>query len=108
MFLYENMSVHMYPIKGFVAKPLPVNFFRLFSDHFFTVVRRSSAAPVSSAAPKKESFDRGGQTGPPRSNDLFFGAADDTGAADDRPTTVKNDPRTTEKSLQAVVLLQIL
>ena len=28
-------------------------------------------------------FDRGGQTGPPRSNDFFFGAADDTGAADD-------------------------
>ena len=26
-------------------------------------------------------FDRGGQTGPPRSNDFFFGAADDTGAA---------------------------
>ena len=54
-------------------------------------------------------FDRGGQTGPPRSNDFFFGAADDTraawtsgrtsgrtpgrtpaddtGAADDRPPT---------------------
>ena len=31
-------------------------------------------------------FDRGGQTGPPRSNDFFFGAADDTGAVDDRPT----------------------
>ena len=30
-------------------------------------------------------FDRGGQTGPPRSNDFFFGAADDTRAADDRP-----------------------
>ena len=26
-------------------------------------------------------FDRGGQTGPPRSNDFFFGAADDTCAA---------------------------
>ena len=26
-------------------------------------------------------FDRGGQTGPPRSNDFFFGAADDTRAA---------------------------
>ena len=25
------------------------------------------------------------QMGPPRSNDFFFGAADDTGAADDRP-----------------------
>ena len=50
-------------------------------------------------------FDRGGQTGPPRSNDFFFGAADDTRAADDRlpavrrpstgrPTTVHgtNDP----------------
>ena len=50
-------------------------------------------------------FDRGGQTGPPRSNDFFFGAADDTraaltsgrtpgrtpaddtGASDDRPTS---------------------
>ena len=30
-------------------------------------------------------FDRGGQTEPPRSNDLFLGAADDTRAADDRP-----------------------
>ena len=28
---------------------------------------------------------RGGQTGPPRSNAFLFGAADDTGAADDRP-----------------------
>ena len=37
--------------------------------------------------PKRSSaaFDRGGQTGPPRSNAFFFGAADDTGAADDRP-----------------------
>ena len=38
--------------------------------------------------PKRSSaaFDRGGQTGPPRSN-AFFSAlhADDTGAADDRP-----------------------
>ena len=38
-------------------------------------------------------FDRGGQTGPPRSNEFFFGAVDDagaidgTGAADNRPTT---------------------
>ena len=38
-------------------------------------------------------FDRGSQTGPPRSNDLFFSAVDDkgavdgTGAADDRPMT---------------------
>ena len=31
-------------------------------------------------------FDRGGQTGPPRSNDFFFGAADDTRAADDPRT----------------------
>ena len=30
-------------------------------------------------------FDRGGQAGPPRSNAFFFGAADDTGVADDRP-----------------------
>ena len=34
-------------------------------------------------------FDRGGQTGPPRSNDFFFGAADDTRAADDRPPAVR-------------------
>ena len=27
--------------------------------------------------------------GPPRSNVFFFGAADDTGAADDRPTIVR-------------------
>ena len=38
-------------------------------------------------------FDRGGQTGPPRSNAFFFGAVDDTGAvdgtgaADNRPTS---------------------
>ena len=31
-------------------------------------------------------FDRGGQTGPPRSNDFFFGAVDDTGAANERPS----------------------
>ena len=30
-------------------------------------------------------FDRGGQTGPPRSNAFVFGAADDMGTADDRP-----------------------
>ena len=36
--------------------------------------------------PKRSSaaFDRGGQTGPPRSNAFSSGAADDTGAADDR------------------------
>ena len=51
---------------------------------------------ASPAAPPKRSsaaFDRGGQTGPPRSNAFFVGAVDDTGAvddmgaADDRPTT---------------------
>ena len=36
------------------------------------VVGRSSAAPVSSRAPKKKAFDRGGPVWPPRSN-----AADD-------------------------------
>ena len=36
------------------------------------VVGRSSTAPVSSAAPKKKAFDRGGPVWPPRSN-----AADD-------------------------------
>ena len=55
------------------------------SDGRRTVVGRSSAAPVSSAAPKKKSFDQGGPVWPPRSNALFFGAVDDTGAADDRP-----------------------
>ena len=46
-------------------------------------------------------FDRGGQTGPPRSNAFFFGAVDDTGAADDRPPAVRqpstgaaDDPQT--------------
>ena len=31
-------------------------------------------------------FDRGGQTGPPRSNAFFFGAVDDKGTANDRPS----------------------
>ena len=55
-------------------------------------------------------FDRGGQTGPPRSNDFFVGAADDTGAADDlspavrrpstgRPTTVHGTNCPTEMIL---------
>ena len=50
-----------------------------------------------SGPPLKRSFvtfDRGGQTGPPRSNDFFFGAADDTRAADDRPQTIENDLKT--------------
>ena len=58
----------MYPIKGFVAKALPVNFFRLFPDHVFAVVGQSPVALVSSAAPKKKAFDRGGPVWPPRSN----------------------------------------
>ena len=57
--------------------------------------------------PKRSSsaFDRGGQTGPPRSNAFFFGAADDaplTTVGNDRPPAVRrtvvrppNDPRTT-------------
>ena len=43
---------------------------------------------LGGAPPLKRSFvtfDRGGQTGPPRSNDFFFGAAGNTRAADDRP-----------------------
>ena len=58
-------------------------------------------------------FDRGGQTGPPRSNYFFFGAADDTCAADDRPAgrlagrpaerpAERLAERPTQKSLQAV------
>ena len=45
---------------------------------------REGATPQLRMGPLKRSFvtfDRGGQTGPPRSNDFFFGAADDTGAA---------------------------
>ena len=42
------------------------------SDGRRMVVGRSSTAPVSSAAPKKKAFDRGGPVWPPRSN-----AADD-------------------------------
>ena len=39
------------------------------SEPFSAVFGRStSAAPVSSAAPKKKSFDRGGPVWPPRSN----------------------------------------
>ena len=34
-------------------------------------------------------FDQGGQTGSPRSNAFFFGATDDTGAANDRPKMVR-------------------
>ena len=47
-----------------------------------------AGGPKPPETPPKRSFvtfDRGGQTGPPRSNDFFFGAADDTRAADDRP-----------------------
>ena len=43
-------------MKRFVAKTLPVHFVRPFSDHFFTVVGRSSATPASAALNKK-SFD---------------------------------------------------
>ena len=60
-------------------------------------------------------FDRGGQTGPPRSNDFFFGAADDTRAADDRPAgrlagrpaerpAERLAERPTQKSLQAALI----
>ena len=47
-----------------------------------------AGGPTPPDAPPKRlylAFDRGGQTGPPRSNAFFFGAADDTGVADDRP-----------------------
>ena len=47
---------------------------------------------VGSPPPPKRcslAFDRGSQTGPLRSNAFFFGAVDDTGAADDYPTTVR-------------------
>ena len=46
------------------------------SEPSSAVFGRSSAAPVSSAAPNKKSFDRGGPVWPPRSNaadDLFGG-----------------------------------
>ena len=47
-----------------------VSFFGCFRpvDGRWTVVGRSSAVPVSSAAPKKKSFDQGGPVWPPRSN----------------------------------------
>ena len=51
--------------------------------------------------PRYLAFDRGGPTGPPRSHAFFLGTADDTGAAYDRPTTVRrpsgNHP-TTDKN----------
>ena len=41
----------------------------------------AKAPPDPSLKRSFVTFDRGGQTGPPRSNDFFFGAADDTRAA---------------------------
>ena len=43
-------------------------------------VLAGGANPPQAPTPKRSfvTFDRGGQTGPPRSNDFFFGAADDT------------------------------
>ena len=41
---------------------------RRLLDSWRTVVRRASAAPVPSAAPKKKAFDRGSPVWPPRSN----------------------------------------
>ena len=48
----------------------------------------AAAAGPAAPTPKRSSaaFDRGGQTEPPRSNAFFFGAVDDTGAADERPS----------------------
>ena len=60
-----------------------------------------------STPPLKRSFvtfDRGGQTGPPRSNDFFFGAADDTRAADDRPPAVRR-PSTVPMVLRYLLCL---
>ena len=77
-------------------------FFMIFFD-FFRCLRKhrlggagpqtpqflaGGAKPVQTTPALKRSsaaFDRGGHTGPPRSNAFFSGAADDTGAADDRP-----------------------
>ena len=55
--------------------------------------------PNSSLKRSFVTFDRGGQTGPPRSNYFFFGAADDTRAADDRPP----GPVTSEKNEKSVL-----
>ena len=57
-----------------------LNFFSFFR---FLVFSKSLDAPLKRSF---VTFDRGGQMGPPRSNDFFFGTADDTGVADDRPT----------------------
>ena len=60
---------------------------QLSSGHVFGQ-QATSPRPVWKAPPKRSfvTYDRGGQTGggqtgPPRSNDFFFGAADDTRAA---------------------------
>ena len=54
---------------------------------------RASATPEPPLKRSFVTFDRGGQTGPPRSNDFFFGAADDTRPAADRPRPSDNRPR---------------
>ena len=67
----------------------PGNF--VFSKNFGWGQRvfAGGAKPPQTPPPKRSSaaFDRGGQTGPPRSNAFFFGTVDDTGAADDHPTS---------------------
>ena len=69
-------------------------FFIIFFPSFRTISNffrfwLGGAGGASQTPPEHSSlaFDRGGQTGPPRSNAFFFGAADDMGAVDDRPTT---------------------
>ena len=75
-----------------------INNFRIFFDFGWG----GKATPDRPLKRSSVTFDRGGQTGPPRSNAFLFGAvddtgavdgtdaADDTGAADDRPTTRSN------------------
>ena len=58
-----------------------------FLTKYFSKFSIGKAAPDLPTKRSSAAFDRGGQTGPPRSNAFFFGAVDDTGAADDRPTT---------------------
>ena len=84
------------------GKTKNIYFFRKFSKYFWlggaapqTPQFLAGGAKPPQTPPKRSfvTFDRGGQTGPPRSNDFFFGAvddmgaADDTGTADDRPTS---------------------
>ena len=74
-------------------------------------MHHTGKAPPDSLKRSFVTFDQGGQTRPPRSNDFFFGAADDMRAADDRPAgrlagrpTERLAEHPTQKSLQAALI----